>query len=692
MAPKSPRRRPLTIDDLARLVALEEVALSPDGRLAAVVLETVDEPKNLVRHRLVVLEVDHPKRRRTIATGGSKLGGPRWSPDGSRLLFVSDRSKTAQLWIASGGMGPQRHLAGAAAPAIRLTDHPRGVSQPAWSPDGMEVAFVAAGTDAAGGEVEAAEQDPKRRVIRLRGHRHKLEGVGYLDGPLPHLWIVPAAGGDARQLTDGRFEDGEPAWSPDSREIAFTSDRSPGRDSRFGGHALQVVDVATGDVRRLSPETAFASLPAWSPDGATIAYLRAETTNDVDGHHDRLWLVGRDGRNERCLTDALDRGLGFRPGGYRTPSRPAWTPDGAAILQIVSDAGTTQLARIGTRTPNQLERLTEGRHVIHEFGADRDVRRVVFIGSDRVTPGELWAWEAGREPWRVAGFNDDLLAEIELAEPRDAHIQRGGLTIEYWLTMPPDGAPRRGGSAGSARAAGLPLMLTVHGGPHNAFGETFYQDIQLNAANGYAVLAVNPRGSGSYDEAFALAVVGDWGGEDFADLTAALDAVIEAADPPIDPRRLAIAGGSYGGFMSCWAITQTDRFAVALAGASITNLETEYGTADIGPSWLRAEHRGTLARETGGNLPVIFTRIVNSTRERKKIEKNLQTLTVQGKIQAVVMTGLPVFFFFTVSGSNPHFFDVMFNSAQGKQLMTLCVILWVLGAVSIWKISTFKDI
>jgi dipeptidyl aminopeptidase/acylaminoacyl peptidase len=477
-----------------------------------------------------------------------------------------------------------------ASPAIRLTDHPRGVSQPAWSPDGARIAFVAAGTDAAGGEVEPAEQDPRRRVIRLRGHRHKLEGVGYLDGPLPHLWVVSAKRGDARQLTDGRFEDGEPAWSPNGREIAFTADRSAGRDARFGGHALQVVDVATGAVRRLSPESAFASLPAWSPDGATIAYLRAETANDVDGHHDRLWLVDRDGRHERCRTDGLDRGLGFRPGGYRTPSRPAWTPDGEAILQIVSDAGTTQLARIETKTPNQLERLTEGRHVIHEFSPDREVRRVVFVGSDRVTPAELWAWEPGREPWRVTGFNDDLLAGIELAEPRRGHIQRGGLTIEYWLTLPPAGAPSRGGAKGKR---GLPLMLTVHGGPHNAFGETFYQDIQLNAAAGYAVLAVNPRGSGSYDEAFALAVVGDWGGEDFADLTAALDAVIAAADPPIDSRRLAIAGGSYGGFMSCWAITQTDRFAVALAGASITNLETEYGTADIGPSWLRAEHQGT---------------------------------------------------------------------------------------------------
>jgi dipeptidyl aminopeptidase/acylaminoacyl peptidase len=574
-----PARRPLSMADLARLVSLEEVALSPDGRHAAVVLETVDEPRNRVKHRLVVLEVDRPGRRRTIATGGPKLGSARWSPDGRLLAFVSDRTKPAQLWV--------RAMDGSAAPT-RVTDHPRGVSSPAWSPDGTMLAFVAAGADIAGHGVPPEETDPRRRVIRVRGHRHKLEGTGYLDGPLAHLWVVGAGGGLARQLTDGRADDGGPAWSPDGREIAFTSDRSPQRDRHFGGNAIHVVDVATRAVRRLTREDRFASLPSWSPDGTSLAYLRAETTNDVDGHHDRLWVVDRDGREERCLTPDRDRGLGFRPGGYRTPSAPAWTPDGGAILQIEADAGVTQLVRIATGTLNAVERLTRGSHVIHEFSPDRAVGRVVFAGSNPVTPPELWALEAGRaEPWRVTGFNDRLVSAVALSDPRRTHVDRGpGFRIEGRLTLPPPGAPARAGTRG------LPLMLIVHGGPHNAFGETFYPDIQLAAAAGYAVLAVNPRGSGSYDEAFARALVGDWGGEDFTDLMAALDATVAAADPPIDPGRLAIAGGSYGGFMSCWAITQTDRFAVALAGASITNLETEYGTADIGPSWLHDEQQG----------------------------------------------------------------------------------------------------
>ena len=353
-------------------------------------------------------------------------------------------------------------------PSTRLTDHPRGVSQPAWAPDGRTIAFVAAGSDVAGGIVEAEETDPRRRLIRVRGHRHKLEGVGYLDGPLAHLWLVPVVGGDARQLTDGRFQDGEPAWAPDGRAIAFTSDRSADRDRRFGGHALHVVDVATGAVRRLTRDDRFASLPAWSPDGASIAYLRGETTNDVDGHHDRLWVVGRDGGEERCLTAGSDRGLGFRPGGYRTPSRPAWTPDGAAILQIRADAGTTQLVRIAPTGPDAVEPLTEGRHVIGEFSADRDVGGSRSSAVDPVTPPELWAWGA---PAAGPGASPASTTPGWSASRSGRRVRvgstRAGFPIDAWLTLPsaPGQADRTGGPD-----AGLPLILRSTAAPTTPSG------------------------------------------------------------------------------------------------------------------------------------------------------------------------------------------------------------------------------
>lgn len=569
----------MKLDDLARLVYVREPSLSPDGRSVAVVLETVDEAANALRRRLVVLEVARPGRRRTIATGTGKLGSPRWSPDGTRLAYLTDRRSKdgrAQLEVRAIDYRARRPL--------RLTSVASGVSAPAWSPDGEWLAYVAGGADRAGDEVPAVETDPKRRFVRVRGHRHRMEGTGQvaLGDPHPHIWIVPAGAGsaDARQVTDGPVDDAEPAWSPDGRAIAFISDRSADRDRHFGGEAVHVVKVKSGAVRRLSPEGMTASLPAWSPDGRLIAYLRSDSPNRLDGHHNRLWVVDVAKGTEICWSDGVDRSVGTRPGGYTTPSRPAWAPDSSAVVQILADAGTAQLARF---SPDGVERLTDDPAVIEEVSPDRAGERAVLLRTDPITPSELWFWERGAEPRRLAGFNHDLLAAAPPRRPARRTLTRpDGLRVDGWLTVP-DGPRGR---------KPHPLVVSVHGGPHNAFGERFGEDLQLLVAAGYAVLQVNPRGSGSYEESFARAVVGDWGGADFEDILAVLDDALSDRSLRLDRRRVAITGGSYGGFMACWAITQTDRFAVAVAGAPITNFESEYGTADIGPTWFEREQLG----------------------------------------------------------------------------------------------------
>ena len=453
---------------------------------------------------------------------------------------------------------------------------------PAWSPDGRSIVYVADGPDRIGDPIPVADRDDRRRVVRVKGHRHKLEGRGYFAAQ-PHLWLVPAGGGEARQLTDGDAADTSPAWSPDGRSIAFVSDRSPDRDRHFGGGAVHVLDVATGRVRQVSPEGRSAALPAWSPDGRRIAYLRTEHPLEVDGSVERLWVVTVASRKEACWTASIDRAIGFRPGGYRTPSPPAWAADGRSVIQILSDGGTAQLVRIAE---GELTQLTEGRHVVADFVANQSTSRIVFLGTDPITPLELWRWDATTGVDRVRGWNDRL-RDLGPTQPRRLSVGRPDVfQIEAWLYVPGAGDGRR------QPKTALPLIVVVHGGPHNAYGETWNPEIQLLAGAGYAVLAVNPRGSGGYGEAFARAVVGDWGGADLADILAVLDHVLAGDDPAIDPVRVGMTGGSYGGFMTCWAITQTNRFAAAVAGASITNLESEFGTADIGPSWLRSEQGG----------------------------------------------------------------------------------------------------
>ena len=283
---------------------------------------------------------------------------------------------------------------------------------------------------------------------------------------------------------------------------------------------------------------------------------------------------------EECWTAGVDRSVGFRPGGYRTPSPPAWTPDGRSVITLLADEGTTQLVRLGAGEEPPTW-LTRARHVVQEVSLAADGRRAALLRTDAVTPSELWLWEDGGEAARLAGFNDSVLREVVVRRPEPREVRRpDGFVIHGWLTKPGVRLP-------------APLVLMVHGGPHNAFGHTFSPDLQLWAGAGYAVLQVNPRGSGSYGEAFARAVLLDWGGADWEDIVAVLDTVLDDPGSGVDRRRTAIMGGSYGGFMTCWAVTQTDRFAVASAGAPLTNLESEYGTADIGPTWFAEEQGGT---------------------------------------------------------------------------------------------------
>jgi dipeptidyl aminopeptidase/acylaminoacyl peptidase len=406
-----------------------------------------------------------------------------------------------------------------------------------------------------------------------------MEGAGYVGvgEPRTHVWVVDAAAGaEPRQVTDGPFDDLDATWSPDGRSIAFCSDRSADADRHFGGEAVHVVDVRKGTVRRLSPEGRTAQLPAWSPDGRRIAYLRSESEHRLDGHHNRLWVVDVRTGTEACWTADLDRSVGTRPGGYTTPSRPAWSADGGSLLSLVADAGTAQLVRI---TPGGVEWLTRDQAIVEEIAASVAGDAAVILRTDALTPSELWWWESGAAPRRLAAFNDHV-DPTTLRRPHKRTIERpDGRSIDGWLTTPAGRGPH-------------PLLVSVHGGPHNAFGERFSADTQHLAAEGYAVLQVNPRGSGSYDEAFARAVVGDWGGADFEDILAVLDDVLADSRARIDAKHTAITGGSYGGFMSCWAVTRTDRFALAVAGAPITNFESEYGTADIGPSWFDREQLG----------------------------------------------------------------------------------------------------
>jgi dipeptidyl aminopeptidase/acylaminoacyl peptidase len=557
--------------------------MSPDGEAIAFVVETIDAKTNEERQRIWIVDALGTTAPRPFTAGLKQDTQPRWSPDGQTLAFVSNRSGLEQIWLVNVRGGEP----------WQLISHAADVLDPVWSPDGSRIAFVADGPADRRDPLVPDETDDRRRIVRVREYRHRADGRGYFGTHRRHVWLVDVATGATSQLTGGGADDGSPAWSPNGEEIAFVSDRSSGRDWHWGGESIHVVNVATGEVRRLTAENGRAAHPSWSPDGRFIAYPGTTQPDEASPFTTRLWVVDAATGEARSLTDDLDHSVGQRPSGYLTPSPPVWTSDGKALLYLIGDGPSTHVWRVdlvdGRRT-----RLSNGCCSIQTIAASQDASRLALLVADPVTPSEVWVLGDGaatiipsrsEESRTVSGhvggarpvtaMNRDLLARLDLTAPRDVQIVRpDGTVVDGWLLEPP------------GKASGPhPLVLSVHGGPHNYFGDTFYFDHHLYAAQGYAVLYLNPRGSGGKTEAFAQAVVRDWGGEDFQDLMAMLDDVIERGDLPIDPKRLGITGGSYGGFMTCWAITQTDRFAASVAGAPVTNLMSAFGTGDLGASW-----------------------------------------------------------------------------------------------------------
>lgn len=562
-------RRSLALGDLARFVAVQEPQISPDGRSVAYVVESIDLTANATRSAvwLVPFEGGEPRR---LTSGAGKDTSPRWSPNGQRLAFVSDRDGTRQLYVMPLDGGD----------AVRLTDHPVGAENPRWSPDGRRLAYIADGADRRGDPIPKIEKDGRKRTLRITGHRHKHDGRGFRGPASRHVWLVdlPAASGPTdtptagEQLTDGAFDDAAPAWSPDGRTIAFVSDRSAERDRHFEGGAVHLIEVASRELRRLTPEEGRATNPSWSPDGKQVAYVGAMTADEANPSDLHLYVMPSDGGEARDLSAGFGRSVGLRPAGYLTPSAPVW--HGGGLLYLANTGGSTHLWRFGA----EATQLTRGRHATYELSVSGE--RVACLIADPRAPAEVWGWTAESGLCQLTAHNAPLLADLALPAPRRHRFRaEGGPPFEGWLLAPPGDGP-------------FPLVLSVHGGPHNLFGDTWNFDHQLYAAQGYAVLYVNPRGSGGYGESFAGRVVGDWGGGDFADQLAALDAVLNAESPKIDPTRLAITGSSYGGFMTCWAVGQTDRFAAAVAGACISNLTSFFGTSDIGATWGMREFGG----------------------------------------------------------------------------------------------------
>jgi dipeptidyl aminopeptidase/acylaminoacyl peptidase len=543
----------MTPHDLTRIRFASDPQISPDGRVVAFVVTTLSEERDEYLSNIWLVDVAGGEPRR-FSAGPRRDTLPRWSPDASRLAFVSEREprKKGQLYVipATGGE------------PTRLTDLPNGVSALEWSPDGTRLAFLArvGGWQEPESEEEKRKSRPVRVIITLK---YKYNGEGFTYDRRPHIFVVAADGGAPRQLTEGDYDHADPVWSPDGSSIAFASARHDDRDLDDASD-VWVVSAEGGSPRRLTRTAGPAAHPAFSPAGDTVAYLGRAGRNDF-GKNMRLFQVPVAGGAPVGVTEDFDRSCS--PLGVR----PLWSPRGDALTIAAEDQGALGLyhLRPGSGPPRP---VVSGERIVGGYSASRDGAIIAFTASDPVSPAEVFVCAAdGSGERRLTDINRDWKREVALIRPERFRFDRAGFTVDGWIMKPFGFEPGRR----------YPLLLNVHGGPHAQYGYPFFDEFQVQAGAGYAVLYTNPRGSQGYGEAFTRAVVGDWGGGDAADVLAGLDEALRRFDW-IDPERLGLLGGSYGGFMTSWIVGHSKRFRAACSERAVNSHVTMFGSSDIG--------------------------------------------------------------------------------------------------------------
>ncbi|MCK5650246.1 MAG: S9 family peptidase [Gemmatimonadetes bacterium] len=580
-------RTPLSLQDYYRLASVGSPALSPDGSEVVYVRTFIIEDENRRHSDLWIVSTDENRETHRLTTPGYSATSPTWSPDGSLLAFASGRpvpalsgSERGNIWFLS--------MDGRAGEAFQI----EGVSgYPLFSPDNRWIAYTHPVRPHPEPPPEVDSEFERHLLERFDGRIYDWMGYrfdrrGYLPDPRDpvatppqEIFLVPREGGEARQVTHMGVNVQGPAWRPDGEALAFTADSHQRDEHTYERSDLWVTDL-DGEVTRLTDDEFSYSSPAWSPDGRFIA-VRGNEGLDVIIREKRhrgaatdIFLFSADDGTRQNLTTDWDL----------IPGALVWGPRGRSLFFTAGIGGHQHLFRLDLQT-REVRQVTEGDRALSGISFSASSARIAYLAADPVHPGDIFtARPDGSGERQLTAANADLLRALDLQSPdRILYNSEDGTEIEGWVIPPvgydPDGGP-------------YPMILTIHGGPHGAYGSRFMFEQQLFAAQGYFVLYTNPRASTGYGEEFRWGIWGGWGVIDFPDLMAGVDHVLERY--PVDPERLGVTGYSYGGYMTNWVITHTDRFAAAIAGASISNWVSDYGVADIprtkeseffGPPW-----------------------------------------------------------------------------------------------------------
>jgi dipeptidyl aminopeptidase/acylaminoacyl peptidase len=544
----------LTLDLYLELETVSEPQLSPDGRQIVYTRGWIDKLNDKRESALWIMNADGSRNRFLV-----KGRNARWSPNGDRIAYLADgEPKGSQVFVR------WMDAEGATSQITRVEESPSGIE---WSPDGSQVSFAMLVEDRTRWDVklpkkpEGAKWTEEPKIVERLNYRR--DGTGFTDEGYRHIFVVPATGGTARQLTSGNHDHTGGEWTPDGKAIVFSGQRS--EDWQWRESDIYAVDIASGSIRQLTTRKGPDTQPKVSPDGKRVAYAGYDWTKDtwVDS---KIYVMSIDGSNPRLVSGDWDR----------APSDIRWSADGNTLYFTAQNEGSQNLYELALAgaSSGKVQPVTTGTHLLTVSDMSRDGVAVGTLASVH-KPADVVSFGArNRTAIRQLTFvNDDILAGKKLGDVTEIwYSSPDGLRIQGWYITPPDFDPSRK----------YPMQLHIHGGPHSMYGVGFNFGWQEHAANGYVILYTNPRGSTGYGSRFGNMIMRAYPSKDYDDLMAGVDALV--AKGFIDTQNMFVTGCSGGGVLTAWIVGHTDRFAAASANCPVIDWLSFVGTTD-GATW-----------------------------------------------------------------------------------------------------------